>query len=65
MGAAGAWVVTCSHTLAEVEAVATGYPIVFHFLPDLETFYRDRLGRTLPGDGADSDEGIERQGDSV
>jgi acetone carboxylase gamma subunit len=37
----------CS-TLLEVEAVPPGYPIVFDFLPDLETFYRDWLGRDLP-----------------
>ena len=35
--------------LLEVEAVPPGYPIVFDFLPDLETFYRDWLGRDLPG----------------
>lgn len=37
-------------TLLEVEAAAPGYPIVFDFQPDLETFYRDWLGRPLPGD---------------
>jgi acetone carboxylase gamma subunit len=26
-----------------------GYPIVFDFLPDLETFYREWLGKDLPG----------------
>jgi len=35
-------------TLLEVEAAPPGYPIVFDFLPDLETFYRDWLGRPLP-----------------
>jgi acetone carboxylase gamma subunit len=35
-------------SLLEVEAVPPGYPVVFDFLPDLETFYRDWLGRKLP-----------------
>jgi len=35
-------------TLLEVEAVPPGYPITFDFLPDLEGFYRDILGRALP-----------------
>lgn len=35
-------------TLLEVEAVPPGYPITFDFLPDLEAFYRDILGRSLP-----------------
>jgi acetone carboxylase, gamma subunit len=35
-------------TLLEVEAVPPGYPVVFDFLPDLEGFYRDILGRPLP-----------------
>ncbi len=35
-------------TLLEVEAVPPGYPVVFDFLPDLETFYREWLGRELP-----------------
>ncbi|AXF56724.1 acetone carboxylase subunit gamma [Salicibibacter kimchii] len=35
-------------TLLEVEAAAPGYPIVFDFLPDLETFYHDWLDRELP-----------------
>ncbi len=34
--------------LLEVEALPPGYPLVFDFLPDLETFYRDWLGRELP-----------------
>jgi acetone carboxylase gamma subunit len=33
----------------EVEAVTPGYPLLFTFKPDLETFYRDWLGRELPG----------------
>jgi acetone carboxylase gamma subunit len=36
----------CS-TLLEVEAAPPGYPIIFDFLPDLEGFYRDWLGRAL------------------
>lgn len=35
-------------TLLEVEAAPPGFPIVFDFLPDLETFYRDWLGKPLP-----------------
>jgi len=31
----------------EVEAVPPGYPIIFDFEPDLETYYRDWLGRDL------------------
>ena len=33
----------------EVEAVPRGCPPDFEFLPDLETFYRKWLGRSLPG----------------
>ena len=51
--------------LLEVEAAAQSYPIVFDFLPDLETFYRDWQGRPLPGGGAEGNKGIERQGVSV
>ncbi len=32
----------------EVEAVPRGCPADFEFLPDLDTFYRDWLGRPLP-----------------
>lgn len=35
-------------SLLEVEAVPPGYPLVFDFQPDLETFYRGWLGRELP-----------------
>ena len=35
-------------TLLEVEAVAPGYPITFDFLPDLEGFYTEILGKPLP-----------------
>jgi acetone carboxylase, gamma subunit len=35
-------------TQLEVEAVPPGYPPVHDFLPDLEGFYRDWLGREVP-----------------
>ena len=35
------------NTMLEVEAVPHGYPIIFDFQPDLETFYREWLGREL------------------
>jgi acetone carboxylase gamma subunit len=35
-------------TLLEVEAVPPGYPPVHDFVPDLEGFYNDWLGRPLP-----------------
>lgn len=35
-------------TQLEVEAVPRGCPPDFDFLPDLDTFYRDWLGRPLP-----------------
>lgn len=38
------------HTLLEVEAAPPGFPVVFDFLPDLEGFYRDWLGRPLPAE---------------
>ena len=31
-----------------VETVPFGYPVVFDFLPDLDSFYREWLGRPLP-----------------
>ncbi len=34
-------------TMLEVDAVPPGYPIVFDFLPDLETFYSEWLGQPL------------------
>jgi acetone carboxylase gamma subunit len=37
-------------SLLEVEAAPPGYPIVFDFLPDLEGFYREWLGRELPAE---------------
>ena len=36
-----------SLTLLDVESVPPGYPVVHDFLPDLETFYADWLGRPL------------------
>ena len=38
-------------TLLEVEAVPPGYPVVHDFVPDLEGFYEDWLGRPLPERG--------------
>lgn len=38
---------TCA-TLLEVEAVPPGWPVIFDFLPDLEGFYEEWLGRPLP-----------------
>jgi acetone carboxylase gamma subunit len=38
----GCWI------LLEVEAVPPGYPVVFDFLPDLETLYSDWLDREVP-----------------
>jgi acetone carboxylase gamma subunit len=35
--------------LLEVEAVPRGYPPVHDFVPDLDGFYNDWLGRPLPG----------------
>jgi acetone carboxylase gamma subunit len=37
-----------SGTLLEVEVVPPGYPIVHDFKPDIDTFYRDWLGRPVP-----------------
>jgi acetone carboxylase gamma subunit len=31
-----------------VEAVPAGYPLVFDALPDIDSFYREWLGRPLP-----------------
>jgi N-methylhydantoinase A/oxoprolinase/acetone carboxylase beta subunit len=35
-------------TLLEVEAVPPGYPVIHDFVPDLEGFYEQWLGRELP-----------------
>jgi acetone carboxylase gamma subunit len=31
-----------------VESVPVGYPVIFDILPDIDSFYRDWLGRPLP-----------------
>ena len=36
-------------TLLEVEAVPPGCPVIHDFVPDLEGFYEEWLGRPLPG----------------
>ena len=36
------------NALLEVEAVPPGYPVIHDFVPDLEGFYEDWLGRPLP-----------------
>lgn len=36
------------YSLLAVEVVPPGYPPVFEMLPDLDSFYRDWLGRPLP-----------------
>ena len=35
-------------TLLDVEAVPPGYPTIFNFLPDIDTFYEKWLGRNPP-----------------
>lgn len=35
-------------SMLKVESVPVGYPIIFEFLPDIDSFYRDWLGRPLP-----------------
>ena len=35
-------------TQLEVDAVTPGYPVIHDFVPDLEGFYRDWLGREVP-----------------
>jgi len=35
-------------TLLKVDSTPTGYPIVFDILPDIDSFYREWLGRPLP-----------------
>jgi|YelNatPaOPRAMG01_1025707.scaffolds.fasta_scaffold73897_2 acetone carboxylase gamma subunit len=34
--------------LLQVESVPVGYPVIFDILPDIDSFYRDWLGRPLP-----------------
>ena len=36
------------NTLLEVEAVPPGYPVIHDFVPDLDGFYEEWLGRELP-----------------
>ena len=36
------------YALLELEAVAPGYPVIHDFVPDLEGFYENVLGRELP-----------------
>src|SRR5699024_4371733 len=43
---------TICATLLEVEKDVPGYLIVFDFLPYLETFYHDWLGKELPAEPA-------------
>ncbi|NVM35637.1 MAG: acetone carboxylase subunit gamma [Candidatus Lokiarchaeota archaeon] len=35
-------------TLLDVETVPPGYPTIFNFLPDIDTFYEKWLGRNAP-----------------
>jgi len=35
-------------TLLDVEAVPPGYPTIFNFLPDIDAFYENWLGRKAP-----------------
>ncbi|MFC2027260.1 acetone carboxylase subunit gamma [Chloroflexota bacterium] len=35
-------------SMLKVESVPVGHPIIFDFLPDIDSFYRDWLGRPLP-----------------
>jgi acetone carboxylase gamma subunit len=47
----------------EVEAVPRGCPPDFDFLPDLDTFYREWLGRPLPDEAEFVDRTLERIGE--
>ena len=35
-------------TLLDIESVPPGYPVIFNFLPDIDTFYENWLGRSAP-----------------
>ena len=35
-------------TLLDVESVPPGYPTIFNFLPDIDTFYENWLERKAP-----------------
>jgi acetone carboxylase gamma subunit len=37
-------------TQLEVETVPRGYPFIFDFLPDIDTFYKEWLGKPLSGE---------------
>jgi len=39
--------------LLGVEVVPVGYPVIFEMMPDLDTFYRDWLGKALPDERPD------------
>ena len=39
--------------LLGVEVVPVGYPVIFEMMPDLDTFYRDWLGKPLPDERPD------------
>jgi len=41
--------------LLNVESVPVGYPIIFDFLPDVDAFYRDWLGKPLPDEKESQD----------
>lgn len=36
------------YVLLDVESVPPGYPVIFNFLPDIDTFYEKWLGRKAP-----------------
>lgn len=38
--------------MLKVESVPVGYPVIFDFLPDIDAFYRDWLGRPLSDEKA-------------
>lgn len=42
------WYCPVSGTLLDVDCVPPAYPVEIDFTPDLEAFYRDWLGRSLP-----------------
>ena len=50
-------------TQLEVEAVPRGCPPDFEFLPDLDTFYRDWLGRPLPDAAEYEDRTLQKIGE--
>jgi len=35
-------------TLLETESVPPGYPLIFNFLPDIDTFYKKWIGKKVP-----------------